>query len=319
MSDQDVIYENESGYWVVMVEWDGGRPPTKWYNRLSALGLNSRVKPKETDTENPMKRRYDDGAGVTFQEGALILEQESTARMLEHLAISLGAKSAMTGFFKPVNSSLSNEDALVMAKVKSTLAKRGRPPVKQEYVISCRDCGHTSTAEVTRPVNCPQCGSFLFWQRVGSRVKLHDYRGLSLFENWLYTRFETGNWEVPVIDPSNKDLPNPKLTNKKQAYESIIDPKALDIVKKLEKSPLAKQVHGAFYTTQRIDREQAMRLLDAGFLSQFRDPEKSRRDRIRAITDYIERGGKMDGVPLYSPEVDKFDCYTIVGKISLFI
>lgn len=312
----DFSYTENEGYYTLMVEWDGNRPPTRWYNRLAALGLSIRSDKKSDEDESPLSRRYHPGsAGVTHQEGAIILQKESAARALGYLARSMGAKAVTVGYTVPIELKMTNDDAAVMNRIKTTLERRGRPPEKQDWVISCRDCGRTSPYNGARPSHCPHCNSFLFWQRTGIQVVLKDYRGLNLFDNWITSRFVTGGWEKPIINRDNPDAIDCPAKDAKEI--DISDPKASEHAKSIKKTRLYQQVHEAYYNRQTINREQAMALLDAGFLVLFRDEEKRKNNRIRSITNYIQNDGNMDGVQLINDStIDSFDVYSIVGSLA---
>ena len=281
------------GYSILVIEWDGKRPPTRWYNRLHKLGLIT-----SGDKEiSPMARR-EGRSGVVSQEGALILNTESEARALAHLATDLGAKAVTLGHMEITELSMSREDQIVMNRIQSTLGRRGRPETPKNWVVTCLDEMISYEVWGQWPVHCKTCGSFHVSIHEGNQVT-GSLSGTDLWSQWSRSRFMTGTFENPVIVAGGLPL-------KSEAIEIVNEYRGT--VEILKNSALTFQVYSAL-SLGNITEVEALRFLDYGLASLKLPAEKRSHNRLKGIEKYFLAGGAEDNIILTikPTEVDAFD------------
>lgn len=292
--------------YLLVIEWDGNRPPTRWYNRLASLGLYIRG----SKEQSPLARRKAP-TGVVHQEGALFLESLSQAKTLALLAKSMGAVTVTVGETRILNTLMTNQDRDALTRIHTTLGRRGRPPKDDNYAVTCHDCLHTTEVLGQEPPNCELCGSFRITVRQGKKVRLKSItdQDMPLMRQWLNTRFVTGVWEEPLI-------------NDKQERE----------VKKVEYSELDTNVQQTIYrvlgikqggTTllnqlsyaleqKRIDGAKALRYLDVAYRVVQLDIRERLDKRALAIAEWYRQGqDENEHTSLFVDEenVDAFDLW----------
>jgi len=289
---------------IVLVEWDGKKAPTKWYNRLRELGL----KIQGNHELSPLARRESAYGGVVFQEGAILTPSYSTARALGILANELGAKSISIGEMMTTHLVMNDADAAVMQRIQNTLGKRGRPEASQDWAVTCYDCLNTTETTGRNPVNCPVCGSFHIKARVGYKNVTEDPGG-TIGNGWKNTRFIGGFWESANIDPQSDVKISPKF--------ETLDLDESNRVSKLQKSQLYKQVE-KLVNVGALERVLAFRFLDAGFVVLSQDQTTRQSNRLKAIAKHFENGGSEKNVSLsVDPNsVDLFDIETILPRLN---
>ena len=261
--------------YILIIEWDGKKPPSRWYGRLAKLGLTAAGDYSKRE-EGVIARRASE-AGVTHQEGAIICVRESTARSLGHIATELGAKAVTVARLEVCEMSMTQADQAALERITRTLSKRGRPAKDEpsDWVVTCRDEAVTyQLTEHREPSYCPHCASFNVSIRNGLKNAVSYNRSLDVIGNWVATRFLGGGFEIPLIDP-----------NAPPANGEVWDAEENRLIKVLGKSTLAQEIaaFGSF--------EIAMHLLDLGFINlQLAQSERLTR-RIHSITDFIGKGG----------------------------
>lgn len=272
--------------YILLVEWDGNKPPSQWYRRLAHLGLTAGGHGSK-DTEGVIARRTVE-AGVTYQEGAIICAQETTARTLAHLASEMRAKAVSVARLEIEEMLMTEEDQKSLDRVARTLKRKGRPPKDEptDWVVTCLDEGRTYQLLGHRePAYCPKCASFRNRYRDGVQQAVALPSG-NLLDVWQKTRFLTGAFEVPAIDPLG-------LPANGEAQEAA-DRAAIQC---LGKSKLMGQVAG-------LDLDTALRLLDLGYLNLTFTQEDRQTKRIHSITNFIQRGGNAARFMLVSQPND---------------
>lgn len=288
--------ETEKQANIVLIEWDGKKPPSVWYHRLKKLGL---VISGNKD-QSPLTRRQT-FAGVAFQEGAILTVSESEARGLAWLAKDCGAKSVSIGKIEFSEMLMTNADAAVLNRIQQTLGKRGRP-VKdvqdQDWTVTCLDEMKSFESFGREPVHCPSCGSFHIRLREGKRpVSFSNQDSKSLVKAWTDLRWSTGKFEEPQIDP----------VNGLELSADYVGGDDRDMIYRIEKSTLYQQI-----SQSNISREKALRFLDIAFGVASVDPADRQHSRISAITRFIEIGGdqsKIKNLMVDPYDLDAFDLY----------
>jgi hypothetical protein len=184
---------------IVLVEWDGGHPPTKWYSTLRDMGLH--IRSGLNKSESVYSRREGEG-GLVAQEGAIIVNNSKAARLLSSLARDMGAKAVMTGTVAVKEFHLTQDDQKVLDRVTAVWGKRGPKSRADEgtYVVTCVE--EAQSYEITSreaPVICPHCMASNITYRKGNLATVKPV-GKTAFEKWLASRFYTHRYEIPRMD-----------------------------------------------------------------------------------------------------------------------
>ena len=277
--------------WLVIIEWDGAKPPTRFYDRMHGIGLYVRG----NKDESPLQRRADmnlraargGDPAIICQEGAVVCGHESTARLVYQEAEFCGAKAVQLHNCNAVTWSLSTEDARAFKRIEDTFGKRGRPSietVKQDWVVTCFE--HAASFPMQDAVyaeHCPECSG----TRVRSRPGVEEHYKVpsgDVFEAWKRHRFVNGTFERPIADDTAKEPP--KQTSQDDDKEAATVRKIAankDLIARLAK----------------LKRESALAVLDAIFCSRTYISDTARKEnRIRTVVALYEKGIKPTEVGL---------------------
>ena len=292
----DIVYS-------LIIEWDGNRPPTRWYNRLQALGLFIRGSKEQT----PLARRKSP-TGVVHQEGALFLESLSQAKTLALLARDMGAVTVTIGETRILDMMMSMEDRAALARIRATLGRRGRPPKEDYFSTTCRDCLHTVESYGQEPPNCVLCGSFRISVRVGKRVRIKEITGDTLMRQWLNSRFVTGSWEEPELVQDGADTKQVEYNDLDVQVQTAIH-NVLGVSR--GGTTLLSQLSDAL-KNDRVDQKKALRYLDVAYRVVQLDIRERLDQRAHAIADWYRKGNTQE-VSLFVDEenVDAFDLFFV--------
>lgn len=269
---------------IVLIEWDGEQPPTKYYRRLHGLALRVRGDKEQS----PLARRSPgDDRGIIFQEGAVICPSASLARTVAFIARDEGAANVSIGSAHLDNNfTRSRQDAEILNRIEEVMGKRGRKPEPIAWAVSCTECMTVNNVEAWAAVNCPNCGGLLVHSRKGQVVAYADPGG-DLLESWVATRFQGANWEPAPIDPAGiVPSANPEIFNarEKQSVEAIAS------------SPLYAQL-------QQLPRDSAFAFLDAIMVSRaYRGRDERLQTRVQIATEFLRRGGNFMHISLTEPD-----------------
>lgn len=314
---------------VVLIEWDGMQPSSRWYRRLHRLALRARG-----NSETSTMTGRDQGMGIIFQEGAIICGSLSLARLIAHKAEDLidemeaagqlvKAHDTEAGTFLPASPSVSigtlqlassftttRQDAEILQRVEEKLGRRGRPPEASDWAVTCTECAKVSRARDYSPLNCPYCGGLLIHsRRLADNEQLASYAdpGGDVVGAWLRLRFAGSHWEPAQVNP---DAPKPP----QKSAADILSAKDAGIIAAIEESPLA----GIVRRMAADDREYALSLLDAVFVNRaYRDQETRDTNRARGAVAYFTRAGKPEAVSLIEEAPDLLDATTILGTAAV--
>lgn len=286
----NITSENETLY-IVVIEWDGERPPTSWYNRLHALA--GRVRGDKSET--PLARR-DDGRGVVMQEGAILCPSESLARTLAFIArdeygaaaVAIGEASMTTAF------TMSREDSAVISRIQKTLGKRGRKPKAEKWAVTCLEEMRTYDVEHSRPYQCPHCSGMKIKIRRGDAQTFREPGG-DIFTAWARTRFSGPHWEPATVADSGADAPE---------FDDLLIGNADDVafLAELQDAAIVDQI-------AELPRAEQYSILDAVFVARrHTSGEKRTNARVRAIAAYFQNGGtRTDFQMAETPTPDVLD------------
>lgn len=284
----------DDSMWIVLIEWDGKQPPSKFYRRMD--GLSFRVRgDKEV---SPLLRR-DTGRGVIFQEGAILTASHSQARTIATIAIEEGAKNVSFGRCAlSENFTPSHEDMQVLNRIHQVMGQRGPKPPKEIWTVACMECAQATPIETHHPVNCPSCGGMLIHARRGQPAKFTDPGGC-VFELWLRTRFAGPHWEPVTID---------RLGIIPPVVNEIYSDRERETADLLKASP-------AMGMLDKMSRETALRFLDGMFVNRAYTPTERRlQGRMETAVEFFKRNGNPADFRLTEPpQPDLVDAAGVVG------
>ena len=338
---------------IVLIEWDGKKPPTTWYNRLKKFGLVIRGAGKDGDptdrrrqmsgmisggdvwkrdqglhgrysignTAGPNVKRAHriewDGFSVVTQEGAIRCKSKALAQMLGALARHHGA-AHVSVFTSEAIEATSASDAAAL-KLEAALSKRGRKSADAfDWVVVCLDELKTySVKDANEVVVCPNCKSPQIKIRVGAVSRFAFPRSADVGSGWLATRFAHGSFEAP---PASAGRGKPA-------------PEAEEVTVNVEREDLDAQAVAAAPWASALatyDQALALRIMDAVFVARVFHRKADINDaRIHAITKYFKNGGDpalvnmatskkpdiFDAAVVLGPDVTVGAFYAIYGKI----
>lgn len=316
--------------YIVLIEWDGKKAPSKWYRYLHKLGGRIRGGDMTLDPRERRQAMYEQAVeeqnkrarainhahkrkgrranyatateerGEIFQEGAIVCETESRAATLQALATELGARS--TVMFKATafegDSVAANKGA---ARIKAILGRRGRPEDNSNWSILCLEHLGIESEESTGVIACPKCGGVNIRVREGNPRTFSDPNG-DLVDAWVRLRFFEGRYEICKVDEA-ASVP-PALSVTAALITEAAESAGVDL--------LRQSVDLKFIGT--LPREQGMRVLDAMFVARVYNTEKLNKSRVEAVTKYMVNGGNPSRVRLdVPPTPDVLDAAAVLG------
>ena len=312
--------------YIIVIEWDGKKPPTTYYNRLRSYGIHVGRKTfdgglKVDKNLGPSARRsfkkVATGSGTIVQEGAIVCASESLARNVALLAEEHGARTVQYGSVELEDVVMSNEDYEIINRVEKHLGKRGRPSVELfNWTVTCLEECKTFFVEDKRFVtNCPNCNGLRIKTRKGEPTKLAIPDTGDIIEDWFRHRFSSGEFEIPLddtVEPPVIDI------------ESL-DEKERDAVKAVKNSALNDLLSALTI------KEEAFEILDSVFASRAFISQKARNDsRVRAcanlfglgvdpadvsLIENVASADLLDATPVYGLEntVELYQTLTLGG------
>lgn len=266
---------------IVLIEWDGRKPPTTFYNRMHALGLRVHGDHDISVLDRRAVLGKNEGS-VVLQEGAIMCAEESLAREVAMIATTLNAKVVKIGTIEPTFFTATTEDVKVHDRIEALCGKKGRPSVSEEpqrYTVMCLSEMKSYTVDDVRFVaNCPKCGSLHIKTFIGD---VHGYRWPDgeNFASWQRVRFAEGQFGVypdGVLDP-------PLSVTATNSFES----KILELIKKSFK----------FLTTiNKMPVATAKSVLDAVFASRlYSSYELRKTSRVEASVYLLQNNRAAPG------------------------
>lgn len=278
--------------WIVMIEWDGKKPSTRYYQRMKAIGLCTGK--GDSKTQSPMERRAllnvraaGGGDSVIFQEGCVVCEGESVARFVYRYALDDGARAVQLLNADPVEWMLTAEDERVMQRIEGALGKRGRPSTdqpKQDWVVTCYEKAESLImVDSYHATHCPKCSSLKVRARAGKPESFAVPSG-DVFDAWKRHRFAFGMFEIPVTD---------KLAPQPPPVAACDDDAEAKTVRMIESNKdLRQRLAG-------MNRETALAVLDAIFCARtYVGDEARKKKRIDAVVYLYEHGVKPTEIGL---------------------
>lgn len=321
---------------LVVAEWDGKKPPNRFYQRRSRMGINVRGDdPKkkksilerrmtfveETDDGKFMKSMNDLGGGaVIVQEGTVLCESYSLARQYAALSMEEGARLVLGPLSVNIDESslftLEQGDIDSLSRLHSVHGKKGRPTGdKHDFVVCCMEEAKSYIVPDVRDVtNCPNCHGANIRRRMGNaipsfqpypRKKVVD--PFDLFGYWVATRFTQGVYETPKTDIMGKKPP--KLEDTVITFE-----KEHDLMNLIQGSQEFMALIG------KLSPQTGLDLLDGAFCSRNFTPKNHRQKlRLSIITECLSQGADPKKVQMNEKPktLDVIDCAAVVGSQSV--
>lgn len=301
--------------YVLLLEWDGKKPPTTWYKRLHKLGLFVRGDMEKSPIERRSSARTNIAFGesrVIVQESTVVCASYSLARELAHLAISMNAKVVQLGegdFTFSDDIRMTDADAVVFQRVQAILGKTGRPSSLDnevcDWAVTCLE--EAATHDIIQEkyvLTCPRCGALLIKTRPGNPKSYSITAGESNMNTWLRTRFATGGFEVPTISNIATKPPLAKIPGEKRE----VDARQLILAS------------NAFITNiNALPIGHALKCLDAVFCARaYSAKERRQQKRLRVIASLLDAGCDPASLSLSEKpnQVDMLDTAAIMSEID---
>lgn len=286
--------------YVVIMEWDGEKPPNTYYNRLRKMGLIVRGKDPQKEM-TPLQRRAQQEGAVIAQEGAIITASRSLAREIAALATEEGARSVQIVEGEPIDYYMDAADVQVMNRVEAIYGRRGRPSgEKVKWTVTCMEEAKTYPAnnEEYAVINCPFCSGLVTRSRQGEPDIWKFPDSGDVFDGWVRHRFVHGEFEVPNEGGS----------------EPPVD---VNIQHKLEAATVEIMRNSAGFREQigKMPRNMAAKVCDAVLCARTHLPVEDRKDRrLRSAIYLFERGVDPTKVSLIErvKEVDILDAGAVI-------
>lgn len=311
--------KDKTAYHVVMIEWDGMKPPTKFYRRLhQTFNLGVRDADRMDKSVGPVFRRMgSDGAAVIFQESCVLTTSRTMAWKIREYALEFGASAArvfLGSFDEDATNALTEEDRRAFERIEAIAGRRGRPLPAVKWVIACKECLQVSGVESSAVASCPQCGSLLFNIRTGIQETVAEPGG-DVVDRWFRLRFARGRWEPARIVAGQ--LPAPTI----EEIDEAVSEWARETERKSEKNALTllKKSDGFLAFLRMRDKDEVETLLDAAFMARAYHPREMRQ---HARTEALGRYFVMDGHPnaasiIEGDEIDLLDCALLIGPAKI--
>lgn len=312
-------YTNEA--YIVVIEWDGQKPPSFWYSYLSHLtggrgkiGAVAGLKDHSLDTV--MRRTLTDNAsGIVVQEGCVICPSESLAETIANFARNIVGPRlermpvvAIGRVSLNFNPSLSPETQLLIERVTNALGKRGRRPPAQDWIVTCPECLRVSLVCDARPLQCPHCAGLRIHTQKGKPVVFRDDNS-PIFSFWLRTRFTGPHWQ-PFETQIDEGIEPPAVDQLLSVDATQETERAIEAIRT---SPLVSQLEA-------MPRPLALAVLDAIFAARaYHSADKRQKARVEGVTEYLTRFATMGTTPQNVPPlgeigVDFLDTALLLGK-----
>lgn len=292
---------------IVVIEWDGEKPPRQWYRRLKRLAGGVRGDKKV----NPIERRAD--KGIIIQEGCILTPSYSLARALAIMARDdFGARAVELGTTAlKEHFGATAADLQIMGRVEAKLSMRGRPVDPVTWVVTCHEEMDSFETYESRPIQCPSCSGLRIHVRRGYLRKRSD-NDRDIMNMWESSRFlSLPHWEKT---PINYDVDNTSYPLIKE-YKYI----EYDRGRHVDKTRLLIRQSTEFLTAVRSinDRSFAVDVLDAVYVARQNLSKPERLEaRVKAATLFFRLGGDPVSIEMVEDEskVDFLDAAALLGE-----
>jgi hypothetical protein len=306
--------------YIVVIEWNGLKVPTSWYNFLKKLGI-AQVR-GSFSAASPVAGRadMDERGAVIAQEGAILCGSRSLANQLADEASKQGAGMVLVGTIDIENYDMTPEDLSVVNRIYNTMHRRGRPVAgeteDQDWAVTCYECGTGGKVNnMRRVLNCPNCKGFKLYAVPGDHDKFALPQGLNpedhpRIELWIRYRFPRGRYQqtkILITDNGETERGDYKAPPDLDDINLSIMSE-FDVIDTIRNSPQIEQVVQNMFPRNAID------FLDDLFLSRCYALKQQRDSaRVDVVTAALTAGVDPKKVSL----VEKNSVYDIVDAAHM--
>lgn len=284
MSDQPE--KSASTAIVVIIEWNGKKPSSTFYNRLHAYGLYSRQPSSNSEEFSLLEWRAnrqgsnkrESKRGLILQEGLIVVNSLTLAEDIARWAKNENkAALVQIGHMTVSDFTMTERDFQVFDKLQQAVSKRGPKVVGDagSYAVTCFDDVKTYSIQAeSLPVMCPTCGGSNVQSRMGQLhiYQQYDERHDDKYLYWMGTRFGEGSFEVPVLKANEVGTfyPTPKSAKVNLSTMDLSD---------------------EFYTSQSAP-DDYFHLMDVAYCVSTMQPMHRLEKRLMVIDAYVRSGGE---------------------------
>lgn len=272
---------------IVVVEWDGQKPSSTFYNRLHEYGLYSKGRNKEEfslyqwRSSRRGKGNTESKNGMVLQEGLIVVNSLTLAKDIMYWAKKEGAAVVQIGYMNLSDFSMSPEDLEHYRKFETVVSRRGPKPESEKgvYVVTCYDEAKSYEIDAhSIPAMCPMCGGSNIQSRMGRLKRYQPFsKAIAAFDTvetyWLRTRFSSGQFEVPVIADEHDEL-----------FAGL--PKEIVTAEVPKLSSDTRKVVAKLHTSD------LMSVYDAAHVVLKRTQQSREMSRLQIVNSYIMSGGQ---------------------------
>lgn len=292
----------EKKLYCVIFEWAGKAPTMTWYRWLSRLaGVQIRDKNRDAaakaggkkkrdlkifDELSQMVESDDPEHALYAQEGAILCASESLAKTIYGLLQAgfpskgdiVRPRDIVYGELDVFDVDGDPDIEKSVARIRSIFSRRGpKSKIEADFAVTCLEelqTRHIHTNEAV--VNCPVCGATRIRVRAGTKTHVSVPDG-DIFEAWVATRFVSGAWEIPTIDPAAAPAVARDFQNEREAalVDILRDSPAVSVARELS-----------------IGRNDFFLIMDAIFSAKgYVSEDKRQKARIANLVRYYQMGG----------------------------
>lgn len=208
---------------IVILENDGSKPSTSYYERREKLALKVRGGNLDQNLA-PLARRSRSGeeSAAIIQEGCIITGSESQARLVATLASDYGIKAIYIGTADLRPFEVSDADQKAYDLINAKMSRKGRKPDPEEFVVSCWECQTTWEVFASEVMLCPNCHGVNIQVRLGHAARVPTYEeGENILAYWQWSRWQAGNFEIPMPSDEYEIMLPPHLGDAAPLAEAI--------------------------------------------------------------------------------------------------
>lgn len=301
--------ENVKASYVVVIEWNGKKPPTTFYNRLHEYGLWSRDRRSNQERDEvslmtwrgnrPGSNKSDAKSGLVIQEGMIMVASYGLAQEIALLARKAGAVFVQVGQMYTSDLHASVPDMEAFEERQMNISKRGPKPIASNgtYCVTCYEEAQTYEVETDMaPMTClhQSCRSTFIVSRFGRLPRFRKPQdGENLADYWARTRFDTGEFVIPIVNnPEEGSYPAPR-----QLAKQVTLPK-MKLTKALKEAML-------------LDTALTFRAYDIAYCMSTRSPEARRLMRVHAVNSFASENA--EGYYSFAVKEDTVDTLDLVS------
>ena len=287
--------------WIVVLENDGAKPSSSYYEKRQKLALRVRTNDLDLSATPLTRRRLGENLGAIIQEGAIVTSSYSQAKLVAELARQYGVEVIFFGSCDLQPYEASPPDRAAWEKVEKVLSRKGRKPDPQTWTVTCLEELLAFEVEASEVYLCPSCQGVAIQVRLGPARRL---RAITPHDDplayWLHSRFQTGTFELPA-----------------EGGQEIATSVSVQEERELVQDLLTGEVGALAASGLPLTPKFRLDLLDAAYVCRTSWPREARdAARARALIAWVrEYKGEVTQINLVEPpKPDLIDCAGILGE-----